>query len=54
MPHMRILLAMIFLTPIVPYAAIQSGAEQITPYLLGMALAGVAAQIFVERRKARS
>lgn len=51
---MRILLSLMFLAPIVAYAALQSGADRVTPYLIAMAVVAICAQILVERRKAAS
>ena len=52
--HMRILLALMFFTPIVAYALIQGGADRVTPYLMAMGVSAVVVQLFLERRKARA
>ena len=51
---MRILLSLMFLAPIVAYAALQSGSDRVTPYLVATAVVAICAQILVERRKAAS
>ena len=51
---MRILLALMFFSPIVAHALIQSGANIITPYLLAMGVTAFVLQFYLERRKARA
>ncbi|WP_428673294.1 hypothetical protein [Roseibium sp.] len=47
---MRVLLALLFLTPLVVYAALQSGAEAVTPYIAALGLVALLTQILIERR----
>ncbi len=47
---MRILLALMFLTPVVVFAALQSGAEAVTPFLAAMGVVAILTQILIERR----
>jgi len=51
---MRILLALMFFTPILAFALLQSGAERVTPYLLAIAVAATVLQFYLERRKTRA
>ncbi len=51
---MRILLTAMFMAPIAGYVAYQSGAANITPFMISMALIAIAAQILLERRERRS
>ena len=48
---MRVLLITIFLAPIAGYAAYQSGAESVTPFLISMALVSAFGQFLLERRE---
>lgn len=51
---MRIMLAAMFLAPIIGYAAIQSGSDNVTPYLAVLAVVAICAQVLVERRQRRA
>ncbi|MGR3514677.1 MAG: hypothetical protein ACU0GG_18105 [Paracoccaceae bacterium] len=50
---MRILLALMFFTPFVAFALLQSGVDRVTPYLMAMGVTAVVVQLYLERRKAR-
>ncbi|MEO1537492.1 MAG: hypothetical protein AAFR73_07150 [Pseudomonadota bacterium] len=47
---MRILLAMMLLSPFVIHIAVSSGAQSVTPILVAMALIAIVAQVAIERR----
>ncbi len=53
-PHMRILLALMFFAPIVVLGAIQNGADAVTPYLVAMSVAAVGVQFLTQRRNNRA
>ncbi|MEL7149157.1 MAG: hypothetical protein AAGK71_00415 [Pseudomonadota bacterium] len=51
---MRILLALMFVMPIMAFALIQNGSTTITPYLMAMGVTAFVVQLYIERRKARA
>ena len=50
MPQMRILLALMFLAPLVGIVAVKSGVDQILPLMIGMSAIAIIAQIIIELR----
>ncbi len=51
---MRILLALMFFTPVIAFAAVQRGVEAVTPVMIAFVLVAMVAQFLVERRAGRS
>ncbi len=47
---MRAVLLLLFFLPVVPYIAVQMGAEAVTPVLLAMCAVAMAAQLFTQFR----